>query len=72
MLCQNDMIQTLVLKQEKDKVEAQVNSACWHINVTIDSLQNAFGETMGGIVYFPSCIGDVCWTAAVLSALGNI
>jgi len=37
----------------------------------IDSLQNAFGETMGGIVYLPSCIGDVCWTAAVLSALGT-
>ena len=26
---------------------------------------------MGGIVYLPSCIGDVCWTAAVLSALGT-
>ena len=37
----------------------------------IDSLQNAFGETMGGVVYLPSCIGDVCWTAAVLSALGT-
>ena len=65
-----------VSKQEKDKdchwVEAEVNLVFGHINVTLDSLQNAFGETMGGIVYFPSCIGDVCWTAAVLSALGNI
>ena len=26
---------------------------------------------MGGVVYLPSCIGDVCWTAAVLSALGT-
>ncbi len=26
---------------------------------------------MGGLIYLPSCIGDVCWTAAVLSALGS-
>ena len=26
---------------------------------------------IGGLVYLPSCIGDVCWTAAVLSALGT-
>ena len=26
---------------------------------------------MGGVVYLPSCIGDICWTAAVLSALGT-
>ena len=37
----------------------------------IDSLQNAYGRTMGGLIYLPSCIGDICWTAAVLSALGS-
>jgi hypothetical protein len=24
----------------------------------IDSLQEAFGETVGGLVYLPSCIGN--------------
>merc|ERR1711860_447310 len=37
----------------------------------IDSLQDAYGQTMGGLTYLPSCIGDICWTAAVLSALGS-
>lgn len=37
----------------------------------IDSLQNAYGEALGGVIYLPSCIGDICWTAAVLSALGS-
>merc|ERR1719323_1731538 len=33
----------------------------------IDSLQDAFGETVGGLVSLPSCIGDISWTSAVLS-----
>ena len=37
----------------------------------IDALQDAYGAGVGGIVYLPSCIGDICWTAAVLSALGS-
>ena len=37
----------------------------------IDSLQDSYGKTIGGLVYLPSCIGDICWTAAVLSALGT-
>ena len=37
----------------------------------IDVLQNAYGSALGGLVYLPSCLGDVCWTAAVLSALGS-
>ena len=37
----------------------------------IDALQAAYGKNVGAIVYLPSCIGDVCWTAAVLSALGT-
>ena len=31
----------------------------------------AYGKSMGAIVYLPSCIGDICWTGAVLSALGS-
>ena len=37
----------------------------------IDALQSAYGKNVGAIVYLPSCIGDICWTAAVLSALGT-
>ena len=37
----------------------------------IDALQSAYGVRTGGLIYAPSCIGDVCWTAAVLSALGS-
>ena len=37
----------------------------------IDALQASYGKYVGAIVYLPSCIGDICWTAAVLSALGT-
>ena len=37
----------------------------------IDVLQDAYGTKTGGLVYLPSCVGDICWTAAVLSALGS-
>ena len=37
----------------------------------IDALQSTYGKFAGGLVYLPSCIGDICWTAAVLSALGT-
>ncbi|TRY78353.1 hypothetical protein TCAL_01734 [Tigriopus californicus] len=37
----------------------------------IDCLQEAYGELTGALVYLPSCLGDICWTAAVLSALGG-
>ena len=37
----------------------------------IDSLQLAYGRGLGAAIYFPSCVGDVCWTAAILSALGS-
>ena len=32
---------------------------------------SSYGRTFGGLVYLPSCIGDICWSAAVLSALGT-
>ncbi len=34
-------------------------------------LQRAYGSRLGALVYLPSCVGDVCWTAAVLTALGE-
>ena len=34
-------------------------------------LSSSYGRTFGGLIYLPSCIGDVCWSAAVLSALGS-
>lgn len=37
----------------------------------VDALQQAYGDGLGALVYLPSCVGDVCWTAAVLSALGG-
>ena len=37
----------------------------------IDALQASYGKYVGAIVYLPFCIGDICWTAAVLSALGT-
>ena len=37
----------------------------------IDALQSTYGKNAGALVYLPSCIGDICWTAAVLSALGT-
>ena len=37
----------------------------------IDSLQDSYGKEIGGLVYLPSCISDICWTSAVLSALGT-
>ena len=37
----------------------------------VDVLQRSYGRVFGGLLYLPACIGDVCWTAAVLSALGG-
>lgn len=37
----------------------------------VDVLQRSYGRRLGALVYLPSCLGDVCWTAAVLTALGG-
>ena len=42
-----------------------------HCITLIDALQSAYGPVWGALVYLPSCLGDVCWAAAVLSALGS-
>ena len=41
-----------------------------HYVTLIDSLQDTYGNVLGGLIYLPSCLGDICWTAAVLTALG--
>jgi len=37
----------------------------------LDPLQDAFGERMGGMLFIPALCGEVFWSAATLSALGN-
>ncbi len=36
----------------------------------LDPFQECYGKTMGGILFLPALIGDVFWTAGILSALG--
>ena len=38
----------------------------------LDPLQQKYGERMGGLLYIPALSGDVFWSAAILSALGNV
>ncbi|QQP37293.1 Uncharacterized protein FKW44_017511 [Caligus rogercresseyi] len=37
----------------------------------VDSLQESYGMKMGVLIYIPSFYGDICWTAALLTALGR-
>jgi len=36
----------------------------------IDPFQERYGEKVGSIMYFPALMGEVFWSAAILSALG--
>ncbi|XP_067673226.1 high-affinity choline transporter 1-like [Haliotis asinina] len=36
----------------------------------LDPFQYKYGERMGGLLYVPALLGEVFWTAAILSALG--
>ena len=36
----------------------------------IDPFQRRFGTRWGGILFFPALLGEICWSAAVLNALG--
>ncbi|XP_046359604.1 high-affinity choline transporter 1-like [Haliotis rufescens] len=36
----------------------------------LDPFQYKYGERMGGLLYLPALLGEVFWTAAILSALG--
>lgn len=37
----------------------------------LDPFQLKFGEKMGALLFFPALLGEVFWSAAILSALGN-
>ena len=36
----------------------------------IDPFQKQYGERMGGLLFIPALLGEIFWTAAILSALG--
>lgn len=36
----------------------------------LDPFQRKYGERMGGLLYIPALLGEVFWSAAILSALG--
>ena len=38
----------------------------------LDPFQQKYGERMGGLIYIPALLGEIFWTAAILSALGNV
>ncbi|KAF2348983.1 Sodium/solute symporter, partial [Trinorchestia longiramus] len=37
----------------------------------LDPLQQKLGQRMGGLLYFPALMGEMFWSAAILSALGS-
>lgn len=37
----------------------------------LDPFQDKYGERMGGLLYIPALLGEVFWSAAILSALGE-
>lgn len=37
----------------------------------IDPFQRKYGERMGGLLFIPALLGEIFWSAAILSALGN-
>ena len=36
----------------------------------IDPFQRKYGERMGGLLFVPALLGEIFWSAAILSALG--
>ena len=38
----------------------------------LDPFQKKFGERMGGLLFIPALMGEIFWSAAILSALGWI
>ena len=38
----------------------------------IDPFQRKYGERMGGLLFIPALLGEIFWSAAILSALGNV
>ena len=37
----------------------------------LDPFQQKYGERMGGLLFLPALLGEVFWSAAILSALGK-
>lgn len=37
----------------------------------IDPFQRKYGERMGGLLFIPALLGEIFWSAAILSALGS-
>ena len=37
----------------------------------LDPLQDKLGQRMGGLLYFPALMGEMLWSASILSALGK-
>lgn len=37
----------------------------------LDPFQLRYGERIGGLMFLPALFGEVCWSAAILSALGT-
>jgi high affinity choline transporter 7 len=36
----------------------------------LDPFQEKYGVRMGGLLFIPALLGEMCWSAAILSALG--
>jgi high affinity choline transporter 7 len=37
----------------------------------IDPFQKKYGKRMGGLLFVPALLGEIFWSAAILSALGS-
>eukprot|EP00494_Astrolonche_serrata_P023634 UN23892 len=37
----------------------------------VDPFTEKLGKTMGALLYLPALFGDICWSGAILSALGS-
>lgn len=38
----------------------------------LDPIQQKYGDRMGGLLYLPSLMGELFWSAAILGALGML
>lgn len=37
----------------------------------LDPFQQLYGKRMGGLLFIPALMGEIFWSAAILSALGR-
>ena len=38
----------------------------------LDPFQQIYGKRMGGLLFIPALMGEIFWSAAILSALGKL